>query len=189
MRFSYKIDEDLELRLAEERDAEEGYQLVMQNYEHLRRWLPWLDETYALEHAREFIRRNLQGFAENKGFGARIVFQGRMAGQIGFNMLDWKNSRTEIGYWLAEAFQGKGIMTKACRAFVGHAFDVLNLNRVEICCVTGNERSRRVPERLGFKLDGVLREGEWLHDSFHDLAVYSMLASEWRDKDSLSKGA
>lgn len=180
MIFSYRIDEDLELSLAEERHAEEGFLLVKQNYEYLRKWLPWLKEDYSLEHSQNFIKRNLQGFSENKGFSMRIVFQNRMAGNIGYNMIDWQNRRTEIGYWLAAPFQGKGIMTKACRALTDHAFNQLKLNRVEICCVTENKRSRMIPERLGFTLEGVLRQGEWLHDSFYDLAVYSMLASEWK---------
>lgn len=180
MIFSYRITDDLELSLAEERHAEEGFLLIKQNYEHLRQWLPWLGDDFSLEQTQSFIKQNLRNFAENKGFSMRIVFEGRMAGQIGYNVIDWQNRRTEIGYWLAASFQGKGIMTRACRALIDHAFGGLSLNRVEINCAVGNERSRMIPERLGFTLEGVLRQGEWLHDSFHDLVVYSMLASEWK---------
>ncbi|MBD0369570.1 MAG: GNAT family N-acetyltransferase [Pyrinomonadaceae bacterium] len=187
MRFSYRIDDDVELSLAEVRHAEEVYQLVKDNYDYLRQWLPWLDEDYALEHARDVIKQNLLNLSENKGFSMRILFQKRMAGNISYNFIDWRHRRTEIGYWLAAPFQGKGIMTKACRALIDNAFHEMKLNRVEICCVVENKRSRMIPERLGFTLEGVLRQGEWLHDSFHDLAVYSTLASEWRDKDSPSK--
>jgi ribosomal-protein-serine acetyltransferase len=186
MLFSYRIDQDLELSLAEERHAEEGYRLVKQNYEYLRRWLPWLNEDFSLEHTQNFIKQNLLGFAESKGFGVRIVYRGEMAGNIGYNMIDWKTRRTELGYWLGAQYQGKGIMTKACRALIDHAFKELKLNRVEICCVTENKRSRMIPERLGFTLEGIQRQGEWLHDSFYDLAVYSMLASEWKTESQPS---
>jgi ribosomal-protein-serine acetyltransferase len=85
----------------------------------------------------------------------------------------------EIGYWLAAAAQGRGTMTECCRLLVRYAFLTLDLNRVEIAAATGNQRSRAVPERLGFKFEGVLREREELYGTFVDHAVYSQLRSEF----------
>jgi ribosomal-protein-serine acetyltransferase len=133
-----------------------------------------------MEDTRSFIRRNLKQFAENQGFEIAIWHEGRMAGQIGYNYLSWVDRKTELGYWLGAAFQGKGLVTRACRALVAHAFEEFNFNRVEIRCGTENRRSRAVPERLGFKQEGILKQAEWLHDHFIDLVVYRMLASEWR---------
>ena len=53
-------------------------------------------------------------------------------------------------------------MTACCRAFVAHGFDTWKLNRITIECATENVRSRAIPERLGFKLDGIVRGIEWL---------------------------
>ena len=64
---------------------------------------------------------------------------------------------------------------------ITYAFDVYGLNKVEIHCATENRRSCAIPERLGFKQEGVLRQGEWLYDHFVDLAVYGLLASEWHE--------
>ncbi len=72
-------------------------------------------------------------------------------------------------------------MTEACRAMVNHAFRELGLNRVGIACATENHRSRAIPERLGFRQEGVQRQAEWLYDRFVDRALYAMLASEWRE--------
>ncbi|MGH7179120.1 MAG: GNAT family N-acetyltransferase, partial [Tepidisphaeraceae bacterium] len=58
-------------------------------------------------------------------------------------------------------------------------FDQWKLNKVEIRAATQNVRSRRVPERLGFTMEGTLRQVNKLADGFHDLVVYGMLASEW----------
>jgi ribosomal-protein-serine acetyltransferase len=69
-------------------------------------------------------------------------------------------------------------MTAACRAVVRHAFAEMHLQRVVIRCAVENRRSRAIPERLGFKLEGVEREAEWLYDHFVDLAVYSLLERE-----------
>jgi ribosomal-protein-serine acetyltransferase len=73
-------------------------------------------------------------------------------------------------------------MTKACRFLVDYAFAELKLNRVEIRCATGNHKSRAIPERLGFKLEGTVRQAEWLYDHFVDHALYGMLASEWSQR-------
>jgi ribosomal-protein-serine acetyltransferase len=70
-------------------------------------------------------------------------------------------------------------MTEAVRALVAYAFEVWKLNRVEIRAAVANVRSRAIPERLGFKQEGVLRQAERIGDRFEDLVVYSMLAGEW----------
>jgi ribosomal-protein-serine acetyltransferase len=80
-----------------------------------------------------------------------------------------------MGYWLDAAHQGKGIMTAACREMIKHAFQELDLHRVVIACATENLRSRAIPERLGFKLEGVARQSEWLYDHFVDHAIYALL--------------
>ena len=177
--FTHKIDDQTELRLIEMQNADELNQVVTQSYEHLIRWEGWLKPDHTLEDTKKFIKRNLLQFAENGGFEILIWHKGKVAGQIGYNYFDWINRKTEIGYWLGESFQRKGLVTRACRALIEHAFGDLKLNRVEIRCGFHNIRSRAVPERLGFKQEGVLREAEWLHTDFVDLVVYGMLASEW----------
>lgn len=178
--FSHRIDEEAELRLIEPRHAEQLYALIGQNHAHLKPWAAWLRDDRTIENTHAFIRRNLAGLAENTGFNVAIWHRGEMAGQIGYNHLDWVNRKTEIGYWLGAQFQGRGLMTKACRALVAHAFDELKLNRVEMQCAVENRRSRRIPERLGFRQEGTLLQAEWMHDHFNDLVVYAMLAGEWR---------
>ena len=94
---------------------------------------------------------------------------------IGHHEVDRPNRSTSLGYWLDASHQGKGIMTASCRAMINHAFKELDLHRVVIRCATENHRSRAIPERLGFTLEGVARQSEWLYDHFVDLAVYGML--------------
>jgi ribosomal-protein-serine acetyltransferase len=178
--FRYIIDDDIELRLLEERHAEELFALTDQNREYLREWLPWVDDVTAVEDTKAFIRRSLDLFASNNGFQAGIWFQGRLAGVIGYHELDWTDRKTAIGYWLGAAFQGRGLMTRACQALVDYAFVELELNRVEIQCATGNRKSCAIPERLGFKKEGIIRQAEWLYDHSVDLVVYGMLKSEWQ---------
>ena len=180
--FSQRIDQELELRPVDERYAEELTALVRRDLPHLRPWMPWASERYSVDDAREFIRRNIRQYAEDQGFASLIFYGGRVAGSIGYNNIDWANRRTDIGYWLGAAHQGRGIMTRSCRALVDHAFKEFRLNRVEIYCAVDNLRSRRIPERLGFDEEGTHRQAEWVHDHFKDLVSYSMLAAEWNNK-------
>ena len=127
----------------------------------------------------DFIRAARKQFVDNNGFQAAIVDGAQIIGAIGFHAVDWRNRSTSIGYWLAEDRQGRGTMTEAVRALVSHAFDVWKLNRVEIRAAVGNVRSRAIPERLGFKEEGVLRDGERIGERYEDSVVYAMLARDW----------
>ena len=182
--FSHKLNESAELRLLEERHAKELTDLTDRNREHLRAWLPWVDANRTVEDRKNFIRGALKQFAQNKGFVAGIWHEGRLAGIISYYAMDWENRTTAVGYWLGEEFEGRGLVSAACRALVDHAFEELGLNRVSIACATENKKSCAIPERLGFRREGVQRQAEWLYDHFVDHVVYAALASEWRTRRS-----
>lgn len=177
--LTHPLSEDLSLVLLEPRHAEALFRVVDANRGYLRQWLPWLDINRSPEDTLSFIQRAQKQFAENNGFQTALQFRGEVAGMIGYMRIDWQHRSAGLGYWLAEALQGRGLMTTASRAYLQHAFHDLELNRVEIRAAVENTRSRAVPERLGFKLEGVIRQAEWLYDHFVDHAVYGMLRSEW----------
>lgn len=177
--FTHRVDDEILFRLPEERFAEEVAAIVRENLPRLAPWMPWATDDFSVEHVREFIRNNFRQLADNKGFSVQIIFRGQLAGHVGLNSIEWTTRNADIGYWLAAPFEGRGIMTRACRAVMAHAFDKLKLNRVAIYCATGNAKSCAVAERLGFTREGVLRQAEFIRGHYHDLAVYSMLASEW----------
>jgi ribosomal-protein-serine acetyltransferase len=177
--FSFQLTAAAELRLLEERHAEELFALVDQNRAYLREWLPWLDQNQSVEATLLFIRSTLQQLAANEGFTAGIFQEGRLAGVIGYHRLNWASRIATIGYWLAAEHQGRGLMTLATRALVDHAFRALQMNRVEIRAAPGNTKSRAIPERLGFVQEGTLRQAERLYERYVDLVVYSMLEREW----------
>jgi ribosomal-protein-serine acetyltransferase len=167
------------LRPLEESDAEELTRLVEANRDYLAQWLPWAAGGGNLATHLEFIRATRVQLEEDNGFQTAIVDGGAIAGVIGFHRVDWANGSTSIGYWIAAACQGRGIVTEAVRALTTHAFEVWKLNRVEIRAAPGNTRSVAIPLRLGFVHEGVIRQAERHRDGFKDLAVYSMLAADW----------
>lgn len=162
--------------------AEELFALVAANRAYLRAWLPWVDDMRTADNSRDFIARMAREYAEGGNPTAVIRYRDRLAGVIGIHTINWNDRKTSIGYWLGEAFQGQGLMTRACRAMVEHALVTERLNRVEIHAATGNTRSRAIPERLGFTHEGCLRQAQWLYDHFVDLELYAMLREEWETK-------
>ncbi|BCB03744.1 GNAT family N-acetyltransferase [Bacillus sp. KH172YL63] len=177
--FTYRINEELALRLLEERDAERMYELIDGSRQYLQQWLPWVAGTKAPEDSREFIKGTRLGFAQYNSLTAGIIFRDELVGVAGFNELDWSNQAASIGYWLGEGYQGKGIMTTVTRELIQYGFKTLKLNRIEIRAAEFNHRSRAIPERLGFKEEGKLRQKEQIHDRYVDHVVYGMLAKEW----------
>ncbi len=175
----------VELRELRVEDVESIYSLVDSNRAYLRKWLPWVDQSKTPDDTRRFVLSTIgqRVRLEALTFGIWIASDAKppssLAGIAAFRSLDLLNKSGEIGYWLAEAYQGKGIMTEACRALVTFGFEELSLHRIVIRCATGNLKSCRIPERLGFRFEGISREGEFLYDHFVDLNVYAMLSHRW----------
>jgi ribosomal-protein-serine acetyltransferase len=177
--FHFPLSPTSRLRLLNEADAEPLFQVIDRDRAHLRQWLPWVDSSRGPDDIRAFIRTSRERFARNDAFDAAIEADGALVGAIGLHDLNRVDRRTKIGYWLAATAQGRGLMTAACRAVVNHVFVEMKLNRVEILCATGNTRSRRIPERLGFTQEGIARQAGFWYDHDVDLVVYAMLAEEW----------
>ena len=179
--LTHELMPGVSLRLIEEHDAEEMYALIDANRAYLSRWMPWAAQE-TIEGTRTFIRLIRTQVAENDGLNTVITVDGLIAGTVGMRGIDWRVRSTELGYWLAEAHQGRGIVTAAVAAYLDYAFDVLGLHRVVVHAGADNARSRAIPERLGFTYEGTEREAEWIGDRVHDLALYAMLATDRKAK-------
>jgi ribosomal-protein-serine acetyltransferase len=177
------IAEGAELRLWEAGDAVELTEVIAANREHLATWLPWA-ETQGFQDSVEYLDLKRLQLEAHDGFEAALVLDGEIAGGIGFHRVDWVNRSTSIGYWLAADAQGRGLMTAAVTALLDYAFFEWDLHRVVIEVIVGNERSRAIPERLGFRQEAILREAKLVRGSHEDTWLYAMLAPEWSAGDA-----
>lgn len=168
------------LRLLEPTHTVELLTLIQSNRDHLDRWLRWSAHIQTHEDAAALITRFATKYAANDGFLAGILVNETLVGGLICHKINVESAKCEIGYWLGAAHTGKGYVTRACHAVIALMFGDLNLHRIEIQCATDNTASRAVAERLGFTLEGVLRESEWITSSFRDHAMYSLLAQEWK---------
>lgn len=180
--FTLKVDHEIELQLFQRHHALQLYQLVEENREHLRKWLPWVDSMVSPYDFEAVIPVWLNQIAENSAYNLGIVYKGELVGSIGLHQIDWYNKMASIGYYLAKKAEGHGIITRTVQAVINYAFFALGLNRIEIRCGVQNLKSRAIPERLGFVKEGIIRDGEHLNGYFHDLIIYSMLAREWHSE-------
>lgn len=169
-----------ELRLLELHHATELFRLVDRNRAHLQEWMPWVEATKEQEDTEAFLHGQLEQFSTGSGLTAGIWCNDALAGVIGTLRINWLDRRVEIGYWIAAELEGKGLVTEAARLLVDYLLGQLDLHRVEIRCGIGNLRSNRIPERLGFKWEGVEREAHLVQGTFQDMNRWAMLQKEWR---------
>ncbi len=145
---------------------------------YLREWLPFVDATQSVSDTELFIKSMVPNRKEKKDEVYSIWYNLEFAGLIGFKDTDWVNHKTELGYWLTNKMQGKGIITKSAHFLIQFAFNNLGINRVQIKVASGNKKSAAIPSRLGFRLEGVERHGELINGLYHDLQIFSLLKSE-----------
>lgn len=174
-----QVTENILLRQIEFSDANDIFNTINTQREYLGKWLPFVAFTLKIEDTRQFILSILNVSPEDRDNTYVIHYQDKFAGLIGFKSTDKQNKRTEIGYWLSEPYQKKGIMTLSVQSLIQLAFEEMDIHRIQIKCAVGNIPSKSIPLRLGFKYEGTERDGELLTENqFTDIEVYSKLKTD-----------
>jgi ribosomal-protein-serine acetyltransferase len=180
MQEQLSVTDDIKLRLLKEADAKELQALIEANRAYLAPWLPWAaGQTF--EDTLDFIRGTQSQAGDKEGFQAAVVTDEGIVGVVGCVTIDSANRSTRIGYWLDKGHQDKGIVTTAVGVLVDHALTVWQLNRIEIVVAIENRRSRAIPERLGFREEGRLRQYQLVGDRYLDCISYSTLGTDDRE--------
>lgn len=174
-----KINEDLELKQVQVNERKEMFKLIDENRAQLREWLPWVDFMKTPEQYGPIIKEWIETNDALSALTLGVYYQGELAGTCGFNTIDGLSRRGQIGYWLAEKYTGTGTMSKAVEGLVNYGFQEIGLHRIEIIAGTENIKSRKIPERLNFTQEAVMKDYEFLYDHYHDCALYRLLKTEW----------
>lgn len=180
--FPHVVDDEIVLQPLTQRYARPLFQLVDTGRYYLAQWQNWPNYIQNLQHMQGMIRRSEARRRSNTGLDAVILYQGEPAGKIGFVYIDWQRRQAEIGYWLGESYQGRGIMTRACCSLVDYGLMQMKLDVIHIRCAAGNLRSRYIPERLGFENKGILEHKVWLHNRSYDELLYAMTYEHWSNR-------
>lgn len=177
--FHLQVNPELSLVAPQMLHAKAIYDLIQGQRSYFSTWLSWVEQTQSINDVRRLIRES-QAFNEGgQRLTAFINFRDQIVGSTGFTRLNMRHKKGEIGYWLSQPLQGKGLVTLSCLKLLEYAFNELGLHRVEIRVLADNEKSKGVPYRLGFQKEGVLRHAIWLNHKYHDMEVFGLLASQW----------
>ncbi|WP_456413087.1 GNAT family N-acetyltransferase [Thiolapillus sp.] len=172
--FRLIVDAEINLVFPEDALAPILFDLIDSNREYLGEWFPWIPDTRSVADMSRFIKSSISGFADGKQFVCGIEYQGNIVGVVSYYKIDRELKKANMGYWLAESAQGKGVMTRCCKYLLHYAFDRLDMEKVEIIAASVNQRSRKLCERLGMTLEGVITNAEKLPQGIVDHAVYGL---------------
>lgn len=145
--------------------------------------IPVLPYPYTEAMAESWIEHRLNFFKE---VGKEISFalrnpEGYLIGSVGID--DFKvgrSHRAEVGYWLARLYHGQGLATDALRVFVHYAFNNLEVVRLTAHTLDFNIASAKVLEKVGFKVEGLLRQHTKTRDGLFDTLVFGLLKGEYQ---------
>jgi len=152
----------LQLRSFRTSDASQLHEALLESIAELREhlwFLPWVAEEQTLQSAEVRCRKAEANFLirTDLPYLAFSKSTGRLVASVGLHRTDWPLPKTEVGYWVRTTEAGKGYGTEAVLALTDWALGSLKARRVELVTDEANYGSRRLAERCGFTLEGVLR--------------------------------
>ena len=172
--FCIEIEEDLKLTLMQEFLADELYELVIKNQEHLSKWFPWVWDVKSVNDSRAYIISRLELLSRGKSVYCGVIYKDKLVGVLDFVSIDKQNKKSDIGYWIDANYQGKGIMSKAVKALIDYGINYLDLKKFIILCDTKNNKSCNIAKRLGFSQEGLLKEHLVVNGERRDFYMYAL---------------
>ena len=143
--------------------------------DNLRDGLPY---PYTEKDGKEFISTMLAA-NENDTFAFAITVNGKVIGSIGaFRQTNIHNKTAELGYYIAEEYWGKGIMTEAVKQLCDYVFSHTDIIRIYAEPFSYNIGSCRVLEKAGFQYEGTLRSNALKNGNVLDMKMYSKLKTQ-----------
>ncbi|MEN2428184.1 GNAT family N-acetyltransferase [Chromobacterium vaccinii] len=163
-------------------DAAAIYALIDRYRATLSQWMAGIVRPQSAADTEAFLRLQAEGNDEGRCAHRVILADGEIAGICSLHGISAAHRYARLGYWLADSHVGRGVMSQALALLLRHAFEDLGLHRLELGCAPENLRSCRVAERLGFKLEGELRDAQFLRGRFWNMRCYGLLADEWKNR-------
>lgn len=170
------------LRTPKPGDGLDLHQAVCESFEELRQWMPWAVQKPTLQEAEHNVRRAYIQFLERTDLRLSIYLKEPhiLVGSTGLHRCDWNARTFEIGYWGHSKHHRQGYVTEAVKGVCDFAFTTLQAHRLEIRCDPYNLTSKRLAERVHFRLEAELEknsvtpQGEW-----RNTLIYRLLDSEY----------
>ncbi|PGY08513.1 GNAT family N-acetyltransferase [Bacillus sp. AFS031507] len=173
--------ERLFIRMPLPGDGKVVYQAMQSSLNELKEWMPWAHREQTEEDVEVNMREAHAKFITREDLRLHIFNRetGEFIGSSGMHRINWNIPKVEIGYWIDTRYSGQGYIKEAAEAITKFAFTELKAKRVEIRCDSKNIKSRAIPERLGFTLEGILRDDEMSADrkDLRDTCIYAIISN------------
>ena len=136
---------------------------ILASWDLLHQFMDWAKEKPSLNESKTVVKEAILNWKLKKTeepWLPLFIFDkqtGDFIGAAGYHHYNWDVPCLESGYWIRSNCSGKGFMTEAINALTQYAFKQLNVRRMAITCDIDNFRSRKIPERLNYVLEGVLK--------------------------------
>jgi len=174
------VTERLVLRSWEPRDAPLLKEAVDSSIDHLLPWMPWAEhEPQSLEDKVALLRqfRGKFDLGQDFTYGIFTPDEEQAVGGTGLHTRIGDDA-FEIGYWIRASRAGEGLATESTAALTRVAFELTDVDRIEIRCEPENERSRAIPRKLGYREEATLRR-RLRHPEPRDVVVYSLFRDDF----------
>ena len=169
--------QDLSIRPFEDGDAEAFAQAANESLGSVGRWMSWCHAGYQAAEALAWFdacrRERAAGTAHE--FGLFDADTGALLGGAGLNAIQPDNRLCNLGYWVRQSAQRRGVAVRAVQALSAHAFGALGLQRVEVVVAVGNHASEGVARRAGAQWECVARNRLQLHGAAVPASVFSLV--------------
>lgn len=168
------------LRCPRPGDGVQVHEAVVETLAALRAWpasLPWAMAEPSVDASEAFCRQGQVDFLARKALPLLVFLKdgGGLVGASGLHHLDWGVPKAEVGYWCRGSLQSRGLTAEATRAVVDWGFESLGMRRVACLSDAANTASRRVAERAGFRLEGIMiHERADPDGSLRDTCLYAV---------------
>lgn len=169
--------ERLLIRMPKPGDGKAVFEAMNASMKELKQWVPFAQKDQSEQDVEINIRKAHTNFLTREDLRLHVYQKetGEFIASSGLHRINWDIPKFEIGYWIDSRHSGKGYMTEAVEAITNFAIHKLNAKRVEIRCDSKNLKSRAIPERLGFILEGILKnDGRSLNgNELRDTCIYA----------------
>jgi ribosomal-protein-serine acetyltransferase len=155
-------------------------QAIRESFNELKAWLPFAQQLPTVEETEINLRKAHIKFLKRESFRFLIFHRetNDFIGTVSLQGIDWDIPKCEIGYWVNTKFSGNGYMTEAVKALTDFGLNQIEFKRIEIRCESTNLKSRAIPEKLGYELEGILRNDDLSADGSRltDTCFYSIIS-------------
>jgi ribosomal-protein-serine acetyltransferase len=174
-------DEVVTLRPFRMEDATQLHEAVRESLTELKPWMSWAHDEYSMDEVNSFIKMNHAGWEESTQYGFAIIDakNGEILGGCGLNHFHPVYHLCNLGYWVRTSRHGEGIAGRSAKLAARYGFEHGGIIRAEVVVAIGNEKSRRVAEKLDAHYEGILLNRMVVGKAVYDAYMYSIIPQDF----------